>query len=1121
MRVRLNGSFFLAYFLLLYCPFLARAQTTSNQIVPFRKVGEKVEFSQPQGSVSFSLQSRGRSSARWIARSTTVANPTNPVLSVDIPPVAQKQNLRIVATVRPPNGQRKNLAFLLAADSKSLTFKPTNQARLYSVERFQSAVKTWARVSTVAASAPLASTVRVSLPSSLGRLSASSLRVVAVLGDAPASSDLSFPVPAQLLSGVSRFAPHKQVSLPSISSMAITDSTRVATLTSVSQDGVAVEEADLWKIRGRKIYLFNQLRGLQVLDASVASNPVVAGFWPLPAVGEDMYLLGATNQPAVGALLLARLPWRGSHPEGTRVLRIALTNDIPSMQTSLDLPGTLQESRMAGTRLHLVTTSWQDEQGDSSPTTWVITLNVSQDGVLVEESRQSIPRYASAVGNTGKYLWLAGSDTGNWSSHTLTAFPIQAGGTLGSPLVAQLGGVIQDKFKVGDLAGGLAAVVQTWIAPDGRWRNRTLVETYGTGLAGVMNRRSQTEIIQDEWLHATRFDGERLYAVTFRQIDPLWLIDLRNPDAPAITSHLEVPGWSSFIEPLGNLLVAVGREGGQAQVSLFDVSDLSNPQLASRVNVGNSAYSWSEAEWNEKAVKILPKSGLILVPVTEWSGGQLNHCVRLLGLDQAGKTLSTLGTIRHDFSPRRASLLDGNLVASVSNRELLLVDATNRGAPVVQSEVTLAFGVDRLATRSGYLYQFENGNSWEGGSATALLRVAPDTDPDGVVAEIPLSVAQVAAAEVIGDRLVVVEGGGDSLSGGWRRWWAPGENSSSGVFVSIWSLQNPSIPSLLGRLTLSGNQVGEVSVLDASPGVAVISRKIGNWYNWSSGRLGPGGGAQVAYCGWFPWGLNNDSLTLDLVRISASPALLGSWSLNDGNIEAINKVQSFGDLLVFGFQKRESAPVQENNNPPQVSIDYATGLRTIALPDDGWWRPRLVLQSRNWLQIVDLAEPTQPSAWAPVEIPGTLIGVSRLERGGGVLFSRSGAGDSLVYALGFDGENAAVAAQVDVGSTRALTIRGNSVYAAGDDGIRRWDFSESSGFFAEPFFWSLPSPGSKQLEITVNGPLVSAENALSTLGNGNIRNLGELPGWPDLTKVRSSQDAWFLPCGPYGTYQFR
>lgn len=644
--------------ILLGLSFFATAsfsQTSSNLIVPCRQTGNQIAFTQPQGSVSFSLQSQARAGAAWSTFNTYAANPSNPVVSLTIPIQVRNRNLRVVASVRPASGQRKNLPFTLANNSKSLTFRTTNSVRLYSIERYQAGKKNWTRVSTVAASPSPGITVRVNLPAAQPNYSSNALRVVAILGDPPSPADLALAVPAPLRAGISKFQPCRQVSSTPSSSLSVTtralaDSSRT-TQNPVAPSGPAIQESDIWKIRGRKIYLFNQLRGLQVLDTSSATQPVVAGSYPLPAVGEDLYILGSEDQPAEGALLLARLPWQANRSEGTRVIRLAFDGDSPFAQTSLDLPGTLQESRLVGSHLHLVSTCWQDERGNWSPTTWITSLDVSSSDVLAEESRRSIPQYVSAVGSTSRYLWLAGFNPGEWARHTLTAFPLSAEGGIGDPVSIPLGGLVLDKFKVGEVSGGLAAVVQSWQTPEGLWRNQTQLETYAVDSEAVPRLRARMPIIQDEWLYATRFDENRLYAVTFRQMDPLWLIDLGNPDAPAITGHLEVPGWSSFIEPLENLLVAVGREQGKVQVSLFDVADRANPRLACRVDVGGSGYSWSEAEWNEKAVKILPEAGLILVPVTEWSGGKTIQGVKILGLDRLGQSLSVEGTISHNFSP--------------------------------------------------------------------------------------------------------------------------------------------------------------------------------------------------------------------------------------------------------------------------------------------------------------------------------------------------------------------------------------------------------------------------------------------------------------------------------------
>jgi Beta propeller domain len=1110
VRWHIKFSLFLAQILFLSGPFLAQAQTPSSQIVPFRKVGQKVEFSQPQGSVSFSLQSQVRSGAPWATIKTTPANGSSTMVSLSIPPGVRYQNLRVVALVGSATGQRKPLSFALDRNKKFLTFKTIRQARLYSVEYYQPSKKVWSRVSTVAGSDQNDRAVRVNLPPSLGKIRGLSLRVAAVIGDAPASADLSFAVSSALRSGVHKFSA-RTAKTPASPGPLMGAASKGAEDAVYSSD-VAVEEADVWKVRGRKIYIFNQLRGLQVVNTVDPKQPEIIGSWSMPAVGEDLYLLGPSQGEASGALLLTQIPWQSDQPAGTRLIRLGLNQDTPTYETSIDLSGSLQESRLIGDRLHLITTSWQDEQGNWSPNTFLITLDISQNGLLVEESRKVVPYYASVVGSTDHYLWLAGSSISDWSRHDLTAYPIQANGSLGDPQIAKLDGVIQDKFKVGEVSNGLAAVVQSWKAADGSWQNQVVLETYAFGGSGEMSRLAQLDIIQSEWLYATRFDGNRLYAVTFRQVDPLWLIDLSDPVNPAITGHLEVPGWSTFIEPIGNLLVAVGRESGQVSISLFDVSNRTAPQLASRINLGDSGYSWSEAEWNEKAVKILPESGLILVPLTELKNGAWSNSVRILGLNLTDKTVSSLGTIQHSFSPRRSTLLEGDEVASISNRELVLVDVRDRTAPALQSVVTLAFGVDRLAISSGYLYQFENANSWTGGSPTAMMRVAPANDPDAVVAEIPMAAGTVSAAQVFGNQLIVVEGGQSYQWGLWMRWGEPSATSDT-VSVSVWSLQNPSLPTLSGRVSLPGSVGGEVAILQASSGIAAITRKSGSWNIWSGRGPVVVADARIPSSGWNPYGYSTDSLNVDVVRLQGNPAVLGSWSLNDANIDSISQVYAFGDLLVLGYEKKETTPVPDVMDP----IAVGDGLFAVSLPriSSGEF---LSWQKRCWLQVLDLADPTVPSPWAPVELPGSLLGVSWLERGGGVLFTRSGLDDNGVYALGFDGEKAAVAAKVDVGSNHALVTSGNSVYAAGDETVLCWNFSDGKSLFGTPVSWAIPTPGPQQLELIGKQPFVLSEQALYRLDPGVVTSLGKPPGWPSLGLVRSVNGTTAIPTGDYGTF---
>ncbi|NDB96814.1 MAG: hypothetical protein EBZ78_11760 [Verrucomicrobia bacterium] len=218
-------------------------------------------------------------------------------------------------------------------------------------------------------------------------------------------------------------------------------------------------------------------------------------------------------------------------------------------------------------------------------------------------------------------------------------------------------------------------------------------------------------------------------------------------------------------------------------------------------------------------------------------------------------------------------------------------------------------------------------------------------------------------------------------------------------------------------------------------------------------------------------------------------------------------------MLVLGYEKKETTPVPDVMDP----IAVGDGLFTVSLPriSSGEF---LSWQKRCWLQVLDLADPTLPSPWAPVELPGSLLGVSSLERGGGVLFTRSGMEDNCVYALGFDGEKAAVAAKVDVGGNHALVTSGHSVYAAGDEAVLRWDFSDATSLFGVPLSWAISNPGPQQLELIGKQAFVLSEQALYRLDPGAVTSLGRPPGWPSLGLVRSVNGITAIPTGDYGTF---
>ena len=93
------------------------------------------------------------------------------------------------------------------------------------------------------------------------------------------------------------------------------------------------------------------------------------------------------------------------------------------------------------------------------------------------------------------------------------------------------------------------------------------------------------DIAPGEQMKSARFLGDMLYLVTFMQTDPLFTVDLSDPANPELKGELKIPGFSSYLHPIGNgLVIGIGEGGtdsglnGKGKISLFDVSDPASPK---------------------------------------------------------------------------------------------------------------------------------------------------------------------------------------------------------------------------------------------------------------------------------------------------------------------------------------------------------------------------------------------------------------------------------------------------------------------------------------------------------------------------------------------------------------
>ena len=130
---------------------------------------------------------------------------------------------------------------------------------------------------------------------------------------------------------------------------------------------------------------------------------------------------------------------------------------------------------------------------------------------------------------------------------------------------------------------------------------------------------SLTDIAPTERIYSARFVDDTLYLVTFRQIDPLFAIDLKDPTNPKIVGELEMPGFSSYLHPVdATHVLGIGTEDGMVKVSLYDVSDPTKPVEQSKFMLGDYDYSWSDAQYDHKAVLFDLEKQLLVIPISAY-----------------------------------------------------------------------------------------------------------------------------------------------------------------------------------------------------------------------------------------------------------------------------------------------------------------------------------------------------------------------------------------------------------------------------------------------------------------------------------------------------------------------
>ncbi len=233
-------------------------------------------------------------------------------------------------------------------------------------------------------------------------------------------------------------------------------------------------------------------------------------------------------------------------------------------------------------------------------------------------------------------------------------------------------GVLLDQWSLSE-RGGILRVASTTVpvwtgGPE--TRSETVVTTLTSKGGRLVPLGKVGGLGAGDRVYAVRFVDDVGYVVTFKQVDPLYTVDLSVPARPVVRGELELRGYSAYLHPVGDgLLLGIGQDATDegrvlgVQASLFDVSDLRHPRRIDAFSLGSAA---SQAEQDHHAFLWWPRTHLAVIPVQTYAGDSF---VGALGLRVGRTGITEVGRVAHPGTPAGSitrSLVVGDTLYTVS-----------------------------------------------------------------------------------------------------------------------------------------------------------------------------------------------------------------------------------------------------------------------------------------------------------------------------------------------------------------------------------------------------------------------------------------------------------------------
>ena len=212
-------------------------------------------------------------------------------------------------------------------------------------------------------------------------------------------------------------------------------------------------------------------------------------------------------------------------------------------------------------------------------------------------------------------------------------------------------GRIHNQFSLSEHDGHLRVVTTTgdlWWDQDGEAPSSSQVRVLRQTGDRLMEVGSVGDIGRGEQVQSVRFAGDVGYVVTFRQVDPFYTLDLSDPENPAVVGELKIPGFSSYLHPISDdLVLGVGFDADEtagvvtgSKVSLFDVSDLANPQ---ELDVWTAPDAHNDAGWDHRAFLWWEPARMAVFGISSWT----DQTAEAVALRIEDGSLTEIGRVDH------------------------------------------------------------------------------------------------------------------------------------------------------------------------------------------------------------------------------------------------------------------------------------------------------------------------------------------------------------------------------------------------------------------------------------------------------------------------------------------